>query len=196
MSREDSAGKAARLSRVFSFVRAPFTGMMVLVTTATAGAQAVASGDLLRAVRLNDVVSVGALLEEGTDPDSLDSNRRPALQVAVRYGHAGIVLRLLEAGAGVDARDADGWTALHHAAQDGDIDVLRLLIEHGADVGAADPYRYRALHLAAREGHRPACELLLEAGADADARIDIGFTPADLAERFPDLRDHLLARVR
>ena len=192
MSREGSTRRAC-VWRVFSFARVPFAGAMVLVTTmATAGAQAVASGDLLRAVRLNEAAAVGAFLEEGIDPDSLDRNERPALQVAVRYGHIGIARRLLDAGAGVNVRDADGWTALHHAAQGGDIDVLRLLIARGADVGAADPYRYRALHVASREGHRLACELLLEAGADADVRIDVGFTPADLAERFPDLQDYLL----
>ena len=69
---------------------------------------------------------------------------------------------------------------------------LRLLVARGADVEAADPYRYRALHLAARDGHAAACELLIDAGADANARIDVGFTPADLAERFPELQAWLL----
>ena len=184
--------RKARISRVFSSVRTASAGAMVLVATAGAGAQTAAPGDLLKAVRLNEAASVGEFLEGGTDPDSLDRNARPALQVAVRYGHFDIARLLLDANAHVNARDADGWTALHHAAQGGDSEMLRLSIARGADIGAADPYRYHALHLAARDGHDAACEILIEAGADAGARIDVGFTPADLAERFPDLQLDLL----
>ena len=173
-------------------MRPAFAGATMLVAAAGASAQTAPPGDLLRAVRLNDGASVGVFLEGGTDPDSLDRNGRPALQVAVRYGHFDIARLLLDANAGVNARDADGWTALHHAAQGGDSEMLRLLIARGADIGAADPYRYHALHLAARDGYDAACEILVEAGADAGARIDVGFTPADLAERFPDLRVYLL----
>ena len=169
-------------------------GAMALATAAGAGAQTATSGDLLRAVRLDDAASLVVLLDAGIHPDAPDRNGRPALQVAVRYGHLDVARRLLDAGAGIDARDTDGWTALHHAAQGGDIGALRLLLAYGADVDAADPYRYRALHLAAREGHGAACELLVEAGADPGARIDVGFTPATLAERFPDVQDYLLGR--
>lgn len=189
-------GKAtkARASRACPSSRALLAGVALFVAAAGAGAETAASGDLLRAVRLNEAAAVAALLGAGVAPDSLDRNGRPALHVAVRYRHLEIVRRLLDAGAGVDVRDADGWTALHHAAEGGDLDVLRLLLTRNADVAAADPYRYRALHLAAREGHRAACELLIEAGADAGARIDVGFTPAILAERFPDLQDYLLGK--
>ena len=184
----------ARASRACLPSRAPLAGVALFVAAAGAGAETATSGDLLRAVRLNEVASVAALLGAGVAPDSLDRNGRPALHVAVRYRHLEIVRHLLDAGASVDARDADGWTALHHAAEGGDLDVLRLLLTRNADVAAADPYHYRALHLAAREGHRAACELLIEAGADAGARIDVGFTPAILAERFPDLQDYLLGK--
>ena len=182
----------ARVSRVFSLLRTACAGAIVLAATAGAGAQTAVPGDLLRAVRLNDATSVGAFLEGGLNPDSLDRNARPALQVAVRYGHFGIARVLLDANANVNARDADGWTALHHAAQGADAQILHLLIARGADIEATDSYRYRALHLAARDGHDAACEVLIEAGADAGARIDVGFTAADLAERFPDLHDYLL----
>ena len=189
-------GKAtkARTSRVCLPSRGLLAGAALFAAAAGAGAETATSGDLLRAVRLNEVASVAALLGASVAPDSLDRNGRPALHVAVRYRHLEIVRRLLDAGASVDVRDADGWTALHHAAEGGDLDVLRLLLTRNADVAAADPYRYRALHLAAREGHRAACELLIEAGADAGARIDVGFTPAILAERFPDLQDYLLGK--
>ena len=183
----------ARASRVLSYARVAVPGAVLLATALGAGAQPTTPGDLLRAVRLNDLASVGGYLEAGIDANSLDRSGRTALQVAVRYGHRDIARLLLDSGAGVDARDADGWTALHHAAQDGNSNFLRLLVARGADVEAADPYRYRALHLAARDGHVAACELLIDAGADANARIDVGFTAADLAERFPDLHAWLLS---
>ena len=186
--------RKARASRVFSSVRSASATAMLLAAATVAGAQTAAPGDLLRAVWLNDAAAVGNFLEDGADPDSLDRNGRPAVQVAVRYGHFDIARLLLDANADVNARDGDGWTALHHAAQDGDTEMLRLLIARGADTDAADPYRYQALHLAARDGHDAACEILIEAGADAGARIDVGFTPADLAERFPDLQAYLLNR--
>ena len=153
MSREGHT-RENRESRVFSYVRAAVPGLVLLATALGAGAQPAAPGDLLRAVRLNDLASVGGFLEAGIDANALDRHGRTALQVAVRYGHLEIARLLLDTGAGVDARDADGWTALHHAAQDGDTDFLRLLVSRGADVEAADPYRYRALHLAARDGPR------------------------------------------
>ena len=193
MSREPVT-KRTRVSRVHSSARVAVAGTVVLATTLGAGAQQAGPEDLLRAVRLNDLASVGASLTAGIDANSLDRDGRTALQVAVRYGHLEAARLLLDTGASVDARDADGWTALHLAAQDGDTDLLRLLVERGADVESADPYRYRALHLAARDGHAAACELLIDAGADASARIDVGFTPADLAERFPDLHDWLLGQ--
>ena len=39
-----------------------------------------------------------------------------------------------------------------------------------------------------------ACELLVDAGADAGARIDVGLTASDLADRFPELQGWLLDR--
>ena len=193
MSRGRRTGKA-RESRVFPYAFAAVVGAAVFATTLGTGAQPAALEDLLRAVRLNDLASVGGLLEAGIDANTLDRHGRTALQVAVRYGHLDIARLLLDSGAGVDARDADGWTALHHAAQDGDTDFLGLLVARGANVEAADPYRYRALHLAARDGHAAACELLIDAGADTNARIDVGLTAADLADRFPELQDRLLGR--
>ena len=128
MSRAQGTGKA-RESWVFSSAFAAVAGAAVLAATLGAGAQPAAPEDLLRAVRLNDLASVGVFLEAGIDANSLDRSGRTALQVAVRYGHLDIARLLLDSGAGVDARDADGWTALHHAAQNGDTDFLRLLAE-------------------------------------------------------------------
>ena len=57
------------------------------------------------------------------------------------------------------------------------------------------PTRTATVHCTsrARDGHADACELLIGAGADANARIDVGMTAADLAERFPDLQVWLLS---
>ena len=161
----------------------------------TALAQAAPSADeFLRAVRLADATNVAAYIAANGNLGITDRSGRPPLHVAVRHGHLEITEQLIAAEANVNERDADGWTALHFAAESGDLDAISLLLAAGANVNASDPYRYMPLHLAAREGHDAACEKLISAGADVRAAIDVGFTAADLAEAFPELRDWLLAR--
>jgi ankyrin repeat protein len=194
-------GAGVRFERASGAARAParIPGLLAawafVIGAAVAGAaEAPDVASFHRAVRLDRADDVRAYLESGGAPDILDANGRTALQVAIRYGHDDLVEGLLAAGAGVDVPDAHGWTALHYAAGVGDLGALRRLLAAGARVSRADPYRYQPLHIAAREGHGAACELLLEAGADVSARIDVGYTAADLAERFPALQDFLRDR--
>ena len=163
-----------------------------LVLAAPVGAAVLSAPDLLRAVRLNEVEKVRQHLEDGGGADLYDRSGRTALQVAIRYGHASLTALLVKSGAGLGTADKDGWLAMHHAAANGDLVAVEVLISAGAQVDAMDPYRYRPLHLAAREGHEEICLLLLRHGADPRARIDVGFTAADLAQdQIPSLAELL-----
>jgi ankyrin repeat protein len=85
---------------------------------------------------------------------------------------------------------------MHHAAAGGELGAVKVLIGAGARVDVMDPYRYRPLHLAARQGFTEICKLLVRHGADPRARIDVGFTAADLAQdQFPTLAEYLRAEA-
>ena len=113
------------------------------------------------------------------------------LTEAVRYGHTEIASRLLDSGATTDDTDDRGWAALHYAASVDDLEMTELLIFHDADVNQRTPYKYIPLHISAREGNEAVSIRLVEAGSDIFAEIDVGLTPKDLAEQYPEIQDML-----
>ena len=90
-------------------------------------------GGLLSAVFNGQEYLVRSRLASGADPDEKDERGYPALLVAARLGHWGMVADLLSAGASPDSRDGNGRTALHHAAFAGDEEAVRRLLASGAD---------------------------------------------------------------
>ncbi len=84
------------------------------------------------------VVTVGALLDDGADPNFEALDGFPALLLVLLHRdddaeRAELVARLLDHGAATDTRGLNDWTALHVAAARGDGSMVRRLLDAGAD---------------------------------------------------------------
>jgi ankyrin repeat protein len=73
-----------------------------------------------------------ALLRNGHNLDSKDSNSRTPLSYATRYEHKAVVELLLEKGAKLGTKDNFGLTPLSWAVEKGHKAVVKLLLEKGA----------------------------------------------------------------
>lgn len=131
---------------------------------------------LHRLIPDGDVEAVEAMLENGADPDAMDSwSGMTPLLTAVRWRRTDIIELLGRFGADPDLPEASPsrFTALHRAAEAGDLACVLALLAAGADHAkrtwltpldwTADPAVIAAL---------------VQAGADPDARCpDTGNTP-------------------
>lgn len=134
---------------------------------------------LLEAVTGQDSSAVKQLLEDGADPNTVDSNGSSLLAVAAQDGQFEIVQRLLDAGANVNGTLKAGsgsapgkdQPALSEAAHLNYGDIVELLIAHGADVNQTDSnYGRTALFGAAVYNHHEIVQVLLANGADPNIR--------------------------
>lgn len=99
---------------------------------------------LIEAIAAGDEKAVRKLLSKGADVHETSGfSCRPALSVAVGWGHVAIVKLLLEKGANPEMSDsvlrgsggtvAGGECALHEAAKKGNREVVEILLAAGAD---------------------------------------------------------------
>lgn len=117
---------------------------------------------LRRAAHSGNIEKAAALLKEGADPNSFDSESYlTPLHCAAGDGHPDICRLLVEAGAIVDASDDFGSTPLVWAAS------AQGLGRGGAGVARRTP----------EPGAHAACAVLLEAGADIAKANCLGLTP-------------------
>ena len=90
---------------------------------------------LCEAARNGDARQVGALLDEGADPELPGFGGNTALMVAAWNDRADCVALLLERGARVDHSDPDyGYTPLLLAAQYGALEATKCLVAAGGDL--------------------------------------------------------------
>ena len=96
--------------------------------------------ELLQAIESGNVERVGALLQEGVDPDTADNAGRTALMYAGINGQTYSMKMLIEKGANVnvEAKRFNGVTPLIASVIFGDPEAIRLLLRHGAYVNARD----------------------------------------------------------
>jgi hypothetical protein len=102
--------------------------------------------DLPTAADRGNLERVRLLLEQGADKDKGNSDGRPPLYQASRFGHLDVEQYLnghlevagylLEQGADRDKADNNGCTPLQYAADQGHLEIAVLLMSYGADLHA------------------------------------------------------------
>lgn len=126
--------------------------------------------DILAAANLNDLNSVVAYLNTGSDPNARTTDGKfSALHMAAIFGNAEMAQALVEANAEVNwASQTSNTSALELAAFGGHTETVDILIAAGADLEhfAISPQN-TALRQAANSGNAETVRALLEAGADA-----------------------------
>ena len=128
-------------------------------------------GELLSAVRRNDVAKVILLLKAGVDANTTDGHGIPVILWAASNGSVDALDALLGAGAEVHREEKLGRRALlyylmrYNAASDLKLDLVRRLIQAGADVNAADKQGVKVLTIATRLGDANLVRILEIAGA-------------------------------
>lgn len=103
-----------------------------LATADTARRDANNAGAVHYAVRANDAARLAALLADGADARTPDSDRATPLMLAARLRNPLMATMLLPY-SDVDAVDAKDRAAVHFAAAAGDLRTLRLIVAAGAN---------------------------------------------------------------
>lgn len=131
------------------------------------------NSSLKNAEKLNDVVSMDALLKSGFSNTSLHE--------AASLGRVDVVKFLLQSGVEIDTPDEDGDTALQNAAGSGHVELVQYFIELGANPKHASKDGDTALHLACEKGHIEVVRILVASGVDLNQSNVSGETPLSFA---------------
>lgn len=128
---------------------------------------------------LEDVVLY--MIQQGEQPEAIDSFGRLPLTWAAFKGYVGVVQPLLEGILNPDLGDHNGRTPLAWAACNGHEGVVRLLLKKGLDLGSRDNFGRTPLSLAASNGYVEVVKLLVEMGSDLNSRDADDRTPLSWA---------------
>lgn len=123
---------------------------------------------------------------ERSDPvwksaDSVDSDGRSLLHIAVAQGRPDLVQMLLEFDPDVEARGRSGSTPMEAAAAAGEALIVELLLAHKASTERSESSNWGPIHLAAANGHADVLRHLLVKGANVNAVTKDGSTALHLA---------------
>jgi ankyrin repeat protein len=132
------------------------------------------------------------LLEEGSDPNTVNSAGQSALAIALvparkrsfhgsRVRKTSMIKILLEHGASVDTIDRHGQSPLHAVAYHGDVAQFKICLQRSENPQLKDVYGETVLHKAAAGNQHEIVELLLASGMDPNQRTMYGWTPLILA---------------
>ena len=138
--------------------------------------------DFFKAVQMDDVRTVQALLQRGFDPNTVNPQGVPALMLAVKEPSLKVA-QLLATWPKVktEVRNENDESALMLAALKGHVALVKLLVENDADVNKPG---WTPLHYAATAGNVPIIELLLDNSAYIDAESPNGSTPLMMAAMY------------
>ena len=92
------------------------------------------------------------LLDNGADPNTVDTDQKTALHYAIWYKRKrSFIISLLKARADPNVQDSAGRTALHYAVKMGKAYLFEQLLQHGADPRVRDNQGQTILHYAAED---------------------------------------------
>ncbi|MGV0960389.1 MAG: ankyrin repeat domain-containing protein [Limnohabitans sp.] len=155
-----------------------FIGFLWISSASFAGAY----DDFFKAIQLDDVQTVRALLQRGFDPNTLDERGRPALLLALQAPSPKVSEALIrQPQTRVELRNDKDESPLMMAALRGQKALVELLIWRDADVNKTG---WTPLHYAASGGHAQIAQLLLDHSAYIDAESPNGTTPLMMAAMY------------
>ena len=145
--------------------------LALLSLIALLGAALPAEAPVADAAERGDLAEVRALLRQGADVNTAQSDGMTALHWAATNNDVEIARTLLYAGATARATTRlGGYTALHLASRGGHGEVARLILEAGADPNALTTTGVTAMHFAADADAAAVIDALVAHGGDVDAR--------------------------
>jgi polar amino acid transport system substrate-binding protein len=138
--------------------------------------------DYFVAIKNDNDGALVTILFRGLDANTLDSEGRHGLHVAMMEGSLKIAKTLLDlSGTKVDTRSKSDETPLMIAALKGHLPLAKQLIARGADVNKTG---WTPLHYAASSGHVEMIKLLLDEHAYIDAESPNKTTPLMMAAQY------------
>lgn len=155
-----------------------FIGLLSIQMIPSAGSYE----DFFKAVQLDDVETVLALLQRGFDPNTVNTKGVPGLMIAVREPSLKVA-QLLASWPKVktEVRNDKDESVLMLAALKGYLPLVKQLVENDADVNKPG---WTPLHYAASTGQVAVIEFLLENSAYIDAESPNGSTPLMMAAMY------------
>jgi uncharacterized protein len=141
----------------------------ILLILAATISLAMATPDLLDAVKRRDHTTLRSLIKSRADVNSAQPDGATALAWAIFLDDREAAEMLLAAGAKVNTADEYGETPLTLACNNGNIALIRKLVDAGADVNAARWDGSTVLMIAANSGQAEAVKLLADRGAKVNA---------------------------
>ncbi|KAI0861413.1 ankyrin repeat-containing domain protein [Xylaria cubensis] len=132
-----------------------------------------------------DEVLTRCFLEEGYDPNVVETTLRTPLYGAVQERLYSIVELLLDYGARIELASHGGLTALHAAIR-GDPVLLELLLQRGGNCNCPDADGNTLLFYALAEKDEDALRILLNHGADPNIPNNTGLLPLFLSLAIED----------
>ena len=169
-------------SRVRAYTVDMHTAVALSLTVLTFCAQAAPIDDYFTAIKNDNDGAVVTVLFRGLDVNTLDSEGRHGLHIALMEGSLKVTKTLLDlSGTKVDTRSKNDETPLMMAALKGNVEAARRLIARGADVYKTG---WTPLHYAATGGHVEMIKLLLENHAYIDTESPNKTTPLMMAAQY------------
>lgn len=168
-------------SAAAGFVPAQKYQQPVMTTAVTSGVEQTVQERWFAAARKGRVADLRVLAPQLGDIDSVDTQQRSALMVAVQAGETDAVAWLLAQGASPSRRDRFGKSAAFIALDVGAFSVLDQLVGAGLDINATLPNSDTLLHYAVRRDRVDALPRLLATSLAVNASNDDGWTALDLA---------------
>ena len=139
------------------------------------------SGNIHKAVKLDDLKSVITLLEEKPElKDKRDQFDRVPLHIAVENGNREMIKQILSYEPDINIKQVDGYTPLQTALINGKVKIAKLLIKQGADVKETDNLGMTPLHYAVDRSYKSIVKILIEKGVNITAKDNRGVTPFHL----------------